>query len=72
VLKISKKLLQFFPEVYIAEFYDNNFKLKMKKREIEAMSIGSLFSIFEDMVSFSNIFRNLISTSLSMEFHKQV
>ena len=39
-----------FPEVYISEFYDNNFKIKLKKNETENITIVTLFGILEDNV----------------------
>jgi hypothetical protein len=49
VLLCISKLLNVFNEVVVNEFWENNFKLKIKKNN-NPVTIGYLFGIFEDQV----------------------
>ncbi len=47
-MKAISKILNQFADVYIIEFWDNIFKLKIKKSS-NNNSIGYLFGLFEDL-----------------------
>jgi hypothetical protein len=54
IKRMCGKLIHFYEDIVIAEFYDNNFKLKLKSpsQNLVRNTIGFLFSLFEDYVIF--------------------
>ncbi len=52
LMNLCGKLIYFYEDITIAEFYDNNFKLKLRSPSPNLMrnTIGFLFSLFEDYV----------------------
>lgn len=52
LLKLISNVLKFYQDIVIAEFYDNNFKLKIKNPTDTSgkNTIGFLFGLFEDNV----------------------
>ncbi len=70
ILGFSNKLSNQFEDISIAEFYDNNLKIKIGKSK-EKISIGSLFGLLEDLKAECNIAEYSISqTSLEQIFNK--
>jgi ATP-binding cassette, subfamily A (ABC1), member 3 len=64
------KLSNQFDDISIADFYDNNLKIKIGKSK-EKTSIGSLFGLLEDLKTECNIAEYSISqTSLEQIFNK--
>lgn len=47
-LKCVDRVLNHFDHVVIADFWDSNFKLKIKKNESQNYSIGFIFGMIED------------------------
>ena len=52
LLNLCSKLMTYYQDVSIAEFYDNNFKLKILNPRTNSLknTIGFLFGLFEDYV----------------------
>jgi hypothetical protein len=50
VLLLVKTLLQHFRDIYISDFSDKTFKLKIKKNIDNNISIGFLYGLIEDQV----------------------
>lgn len=50
MLKCINKLLDHFDAVVISEFWENNFKLKIKKSNNMSVTIGFMFGLIEDQV----------------------
>ncbi len=70
VLKCAAKIVNTYEEVSIVEFWDNNFKLKIKKRKNSGNSIGFLFGLLEDLKSECSLAEYSISqTSLEQIFN---
>lgn len=69
-LKCVNKLLESFDDIVIAEFWDNNFKLKIKKNQ-NVNSIGFLFGLIEDQKSECFLAEySICQTSLEQIFNK--
>ncbi len=51
-IKCVDKLLNHFDEVIISEFWENNFKLKIRKDNKSLITIGFMFGLIEDQVKF--------------------
>ncbi len=49
-LKCLGKISNYFKDIYISEFWDNNYKIKIKKNTSNNSTIGFLFGLLEDQV----------------------
>jgi hypothetical protein len=52
ILRCLKHIKITFNEIYISEFVENNYKIKIKKNLESKTSIGFLFGLLEDQVNF--------------------
>ena len=52
ILKCLKHIKMTFSEIYISEFVENNYKIKIKKNLDSKTSIGFLFGLLEDQVKY--------------------
>ncbi len=50
ILLCIDKLLDHFENVIVCEFWENNFKLKIRKTNKTSITIGLLFGLVEDQV----------------------
>lgn len=50
ILKCLKHIKLSFSEIYISEFVENNYKIKIKKNNESKTSIGFLFGMLEEQV----------------------
>jgi hypothetical protein len=48
VLRTINIFFNHFDQIYVSEFWENNFKIKIKKNENKAITIGSLFALVEE------------------------
>jgi len=71
LMSVCGRLMAFYKDIVIAEFYDNNFKLKLKAQDNGNTSIGFLFGLFEDYKTDFHITEYGISqASLEQIFNK--
>jgi len=71
VLNLCGKLLNYYAEISIAEFYENNYKLKLKPHENGNTTIGFLFGLFDDYkTEFSVTEYGISQTSLEQIFNR--
>lgn len=49
-LKCLGNILNYFKDIFISEFWDNNYKIKIKKNSSNNSTIGFLFGLLEDQV----------------------
>jgi hypothetical protein len=52
ILRCLKHIKLTFSEIFISEFVENNYKIKIKKNQETKTSIGFLFGLLEDQVNF--------------------
>jgi hypothetical protein len=70
ILKCISRITNYFTDISIVEFYDNNYKLKIRKNN-NSSSIGFLFGFVEDQKIECNIAEySIAQTSLEQIFNK--